>query len=225
MYGNHDIWDADETQKYTVNQKRVSPYFKNIYARRRGINGYFTVVDDYYNVKYLVINNMEYPDTNMQTHRITTAQAKFIVSELSANDGYDIIILSHIPIDSADVTLRDGTTGGFTTTFLSDATANTSFHDMLAARKDKTSGIFTDSEGVEHSYDFSDASGDILMSMHGHDHHEAYKTMENGVTEFLFDCMKDYDTLFYFGYIDRENKKFKYWRNEVGADAREISIT
>lgn len=63
------------------------------------------------------------------------------------------------------------------------------------------------------------------MSMHGHEHYEGYKRMENGITEFVFDCMKDYDTLLYFGYIDRESKKFKWWRNAIDAEAIEISIT
>ena len=222
IYGNHDIWDADDDQKYTVNQKRLSPYFKNIYARRQGNNGYFTVVDDYYNVKYLVINNMEYPDTNYQTKRITTAQANFIISELSADDGRDVVILSHTPFDSDEVTSRDSTYLAYSEKFLSSSTAHNSFMAMIAARKNKTSGTFTDSEGVEHSYDFSSVSGNLLMSLHGHAHFEAYRTFENSITEFIFDWF-DGNT-FYFAYIDREEKKFKVWKNEADVEALEISI-
>lgn len=223
VYGNHDVWDADENQKYTVDQKRLSPYFKNIYARRHGNNGYFTVVDDYYNVKYLVINNMEYPDTNYSTRRITTAQAKFIVDELGKKDGYDIILLSHIPLVADDtMTSRDTSYQAYTETFLSDATANASFLAMIAARKTKTSGTFTDSEGVEHAYDFSACDGELLMSLHGHTHFEAYKALTGSVTEFAFDWF-DGNT-FYFAYIDRNAKKFKCWKNENGVEPLEISI-
>ena len=222
VYGNHDVWDSDESQKYTVNQKRLSPYFKNIYARRHGNNGYFTVVDDYYNVKYLVISDLEYPDTNYSTRRITTAQAKFIVSELSEDDGRDIVLVSHVPLDSDEVTSRDSTYQAYSEKFLSDTTAHNSFMTMIAARKNKTNGTFTDSEGVEHAYDFSNVSSDLLMSLHGHAHAEAYRTFENSITEFMFDWF-DGNT-FYFAYIDRKEKKFKAWKNEANVGALEISI-
>ena len=223
VYGNHDVWDADEDQKYTVDQKRLSPYFKNIYARRHGNNGYFTVVDDYYNVKYLIVNNMEYPDTNYSTRRITTAQANFIVEELGKKDGYDIILLSHVPLVTDDtMTSRDPSYQAYTETFLSDATANTSFLAMIAARKAKTSGTFTDSEGVGHSYDFAGCNSELLMSLHGHTHFEAYKSLTGSITEFAFDWF-DGNTC-YFAYIDRNAKKFKCWKNENGVEALEISI-
>lgn len=223
VYGNHDVWDADEDQKYTVDQKRLSPYFKNIYARRHSNNGYFTVIDDYYNVKYLVINNMEYPATNYSTRRITTAQANFIVEELSKKDGHDIILLSHVPLVADDtMTSRDSSYQAYTETFLSDAAANASFLAMIAARKTKKSGTFTDSEGVGHAYDFSACDSELLMSLHGHTHFEAYKSLTGSVTEFAFDWF-DGNT-FYFAYIDRNAKKFKCWKNENGVEALEISI-
>ena len=222
VYGNHDVWDSDDSQKYAVDQKRLSPYFKNIYARRHGNNGYFTVVDDYYNVKYLVVSDLEYPDTNYSTRRITTAQAKFIVSELSADDGRDVVLVSHVPLDSDEVTSRDSTYLAYSEKFLSDTTAHNSFMSMLSARKSKTSGTFTDSEGISHAYDFSNASGDLLMSLHGHAHFEAYRTFENSITEFIFDWF--YGNTFYFAYIDRKEKKFKVWKNEANVGALEISI-
>lgn len=222
VYGNHDVWDSNDSQKYTVDQKRLSPYFKNIYARRHGNNGYFTVFDDYYNVKYLVVSDLEYPDTNYSTRRITTAQAKFIVSELSEDDGRDVVLVSHAPLDSDEVTSRDSTYQAYSEKFLSDTTAHNSFMTMIAARKNKTSGTFTDSEGISHTYDFSNVSGDLLMSLHGHAHFEAYRTFENSITEFIFDWF--YGNTFYFAYIDRKEKKFKVWKNEANVGALEISI-
>ena len=222
VYGNHDVWDSNDSQKYTVDQKRLSPYFKNIYARRHGNNGYFTVFDDYYNVKYLVISDLEYPDTNYSTRRITTAQAKFIVSELSEDDGRDVVLVSHVPLDSDEVTSRDSTYQAYSEKFLSDTTAHNSFMTMIAARKNKTSGTFTDSEGISHTYDFSNVSGDLLMSLHGHAHFEAYRTFENSITEFIFDWFDE--NTFYFAYIDRKEKKFKVWKNEANVGALEISI-
>lgn len=222
VYGNHDIWDSDDNQKYTVDQKRLAPYFYNVNAKRHGNSGYFTVVDDYRKVKYLVVNNFEYPDTNYSIRRITTAQAQFIVEELSADDGLDIIFASHQSLDANGVTSRDETYTAYNEKFLSDTTVHNSFMDMLSARKNKTSGTFTDSEGVAHTYNFATVSSNLLMSLHGHAHFEAYRTFENSITEFIFDWF-DGNT-FYFGYIDRENMKFKCWKNEIGVDALEISI-
>lgn len=223
IYGNHDVWDADDDQKYIVDQKRLSPYFKNIYARRHGNNGYFTVIDDYYNVKYLVISDFEYPATNYATRRMTTAQASFLAAELGADDGYDIVLLSHVPLVMDDtVTSRDASYSAYTETFLSDATAQASLLAMLAARKSKSSGSFTDSEGVSHAYDFTGCTSELLISLHGHTHFEAYKNLSGSITEFAFDWF-DGNT-FYFAYIDRETKKFKCWKNESGTAALEIDI-
>ncbi len=223
IYGNHDVWDADDDQKYIVDQKRLSPYFKNIYARRHGNNGYFTVIDDYYNVKYLVISNLEYPDTNYSRRRMTTAQANFLVAELGADDGYDIVLLSHVPLVMDDtVTSRDDSYSAYTETFLSDSTAQASLLTMLAARKEKSSGSFTDSEGASHAYDFTSCTSELLISLHGHTHFEAYKNLSGSITEFAFDWF-DGNT-FYFAYIDRKTRKFKCWKNESGTASLEIDI-
>ena len=223
IYGNHDVWDADDDQKYIVDQKRLSPYFKNIYARRHGNNGYFTVIDDYYNVKYLVISDFEYPDSNYHIRRMTTEQANFLVAELGADDGYDIVLLSHVPLVMDDtVTSRDDSYSAYTETFLSDAAAQASLLTMLAARKAKSSGSFTDSEGASHAYDFTSCTSELLISLHGHTHFEAYKNLSGSITEFAFDWF-DGNT-FCFAYIDRKRKKFKCWKNESGAAALEIDI-
>ena len=222
VYGNHDVWDSNADVKYSVDQKRLSPYFKNIYAHRHGNNGYFTVVDDYYNVKYLVINDMEYPAENNSTRRILTAQAKFVVDELSANDGRDIIILSHVPFATDDLTSRDSDFINYSENFLSNVTTQNSLMDMIKARKNKTSGQFVDSEGATHEYDFSNCTSDLLMSLHGHAHFEAYKHFDNSITQFIFDWF-DGNT-FYFAYVDRKNKKFKCWKNETDVEALEIEI-
>ena len=225
VYGNHDVWDSDENQKYTVNQKRLSPYFYNVDAGRQSNNGYFTVIDDYYKVKYLVISDYEYPETNYSIRRITTAQADFIVDELSKNDGLDIVLVCHNPLDSDGVTSRDETYIAYSEKFLSDTTAHASFMDMIKARKQKASGTFTDSEGATHSYDFTNVSSELLISLHGHAHFEAYRTFEGSITEFIFDWFDE--NTFYFGYIDRENMKFKVWKNagdDLTVGALEINI-
>lgn len=223
VYGNHDVWDPDEDRKYTADQKRLSPYFKNIYARRHGNNGYFTVTDDSYNVKYLVISDLEYPETNYSTRRMSTAQAEFLLAELGADDGYDIVLVSHVPlVMDGTVTSRDASYQAYSETFLSDAAANASFLALIAARKARTSGSFTDSEGVSHAYDFTGCTAELLMSLHGHTHFEAYKDLSGSVTEFAFDWF-DGNT-FYFAYIDRKAKKFKCWKNESGAEPLEIPI-
>ena len=96
---------------------------------------------------------------------------------------------------------------------------------IMKARKQKTAGTFTDSEGATHSYDFTNVTSELLISLHGHAHFEAYRTFEGSITEFIFDWFDG--TTFYFGYIDRENMKFKVWKNagdDLTVEALEISI-
>lgn len=135
------------------------------------------------------------------------------------------MLVCHNPLDSDGVTSRDETYIAYSEKFLFDTTAHASFMDMIKARKQKTHGTFTDSEGATHEYDFTNVSSELLISLHGHAHFEAYRTFEDSITEFIFDWFDE--NTFYFGYIDRENMKFKVWKNagdDLTVEALEISI-
>ena len=100
---------------------------------------------------------------------------------------------------------------------------------MLAARKNRSSGVLTDSEGVAHPYDFSNCKGSFLLTLHGHHHSEGYETRD-GITEFLFQSML-YDNkdgseapCFYFALIDTKDNTLKVWKNVAGYAPYEVKF-
>lgn len=216
VFGNHDTWyhDADGNDVVVPDQARLSQYFRNIFARNPDSNqqGYFTVRDDYYNVKYVVISGFEY-DTSRSTYRISTAQMAWVIEELCNDDGYDIVVVSHVPLyyqPSTEVYPTDMTpsdAGSATVSRLSNVDTDTLFN----ARKNKTSGTVTDSDGVEHNFDFSNCTTDILCGLHGHIHMDGYNYVGgSGLVNVTFDWFAD-NTL-HFVLIDRVNRQLNVWK-------------
>lgn len=207
-------------------------FFPTPKAKRAISRNAFTVDDEKFGVRYLAVDPKDFP-YQYTDGSISTVQANFIVKELSKTDDKDIIFLSHPYLFRDAVIRRNGAVFTGSDYFIGGPDKYTdvkqSFVDMLAARKNKTSGVFVDCRGVEHPYDFSECKGDFLMALHGHHHTEGYET-KDGITEFMFQSMtldnaqntEPYCT--YFAYIDREAKTFKCWKNLEGYDAWEISI-
>lgn len=168
--------------------------------------------DDYYNVKYVVISGFEY-DTSRSTYRISTAQMAWVIEELCNDDGYDIVVVSHVPLyyqPSTEVYPTDMTpsdAGSATVSRLSNVDTDTLFN----ARKNKTSGTVTDSDGVEHNFDFSNCTTDILCGLHGHIHMDGYNYVGgSGLVNVTFDWFAD-NTL-HFVLIDRVNRQLNVWK-------------
>lgn len=192
----------------------------------------FAVEDENFNVRYIAVDPMNLIWT-YNSGKITTKQADFIVEQLSKTDSKDVIFLSHTYLFRDALIKRDGSAFTGSEYFIGSEKKHTevkqSFVDMLLARKNKTAGVFIDSQGKRHPYDFSSCQGDFLMTLHGHHHTEGYET-SNGITEFLFQSFRHDggdDTepdCFYFAYIDTFTKKFKCWKNIPGYSAWEISI-
>ena len=207
-------------------------FFPTPNADRSADRKAFVVKDEQFNVRYLAVDTKRYP-WNYTDGVMKTIEADFIVSELSKTDSSDIIMISHPYIFRDAMIRRNGETFTGSEYFIGGpdkyADVKQSFVDMLAARKNKTAGVFTDCRGVEHPYDFSKCKGDFLMTLHGHHHTEGYET-KDGITEFLFQSMtldnakntEPYCT--YFAYIDTKTKTFKCWKNLPGYEAWEIDI-
>ena len=217
VWGNHDYGNNSSSDHAWVKK-----YFKNGCARYGGGNGYFVAYDDLYNVKYLCLNNWEHVGSAANTHyygSVTSEQYAWAIAELSKNDGYDTIICSHDSWDAADVTWLDDDEGAGVwhenhthsteSTWEHDADAQAGWLKLLADRKHKRSGTFTDSLGVTHAYDFTNCENDVLVSLHGHWHTDFYK--QHDITMVEFDCYKEYHAV-YFCWIDRKNKKFGWWK-------------
>lgn len=208
VFGNHDTWyhNAAGPDVVIQDQARLSRYFKNIYARRDNNAGYFTVCDDYFNVKYVVISCFEYT-TSRSAFRISTKQMSWLIEELSKNDGYDVVIVSHVPL------LSDPTKWIYPTGQTSNSTyrvSNVNTDDFFSARKTKGSGRIVDSEGVSHNYNFSGCTTDLLCSLHGHTHHDGYLYLNRTLLVNVFDWFAD--TTFFFVLIDRKNQRLDIWK-------------
>lgn len=211
VFGNHDTWDERSGSRiYYASQELLEPYFYNM--AKRGGAGWFSVADERYMVKYIVFTGYQYKNGG-NTTCMNSDQADFIIDELSANDGYDIILLSHEPINSQGATaVIAGDEIGKYTVF-SSANVVESFLQMISARKNKSTGTFTDSEGVSHAYDFRNLKSDILVHLCGHMHCEGYQVFQNSIFEWFADWFDN--STFYFAYIDRKTKKFKRWKNDA----------
>lgn len=212
VFGNHDTWYGnyeDEgnpiATRYPSSQAHLDQYFRNIYARRTNNNGWFVTYDDRFNVKYLVVSAFEY--RNGVSFRIGTDQMNFIIEEMSKNDGYDIVIISHVPLKS-DPNLFIYPTGQTSTEVGRVSELDTDA--LFSARKTKGIGSITDSDGVEHNYDFTNCNTQLLCSLHGHTHYDAYLYLNDSLLVNSFDWFDD--STFFFVLIDRINEQLNVWK-------------
>lgn len=217
VFGNHDTWYGnyeDEGNavgtRYPSSQAHLNQYFRNIYARRTNNNGWFAVYDDQFNIKYVVVSAFEYQGS--AAFRIGTAQMTWLIDELSRNDGYDVVIVSHVPL-SADPEQFIYPTGQTGTEAYRVSELDTDA--FFSARRTKGSGTITDSDGTEHSYDFSACKNPLLCSLHGHTHYDAYLYLNNSLLVNAFDWF-DKNT-FFFVLIDRVIGQLNIWKVEGDA--------
>ena len=140
---------------------------------------------------------------------------KNIIAELSMDDGYDIVIMSHMPLhyQVSSATYPTGMNPEDTTTTGITRFSGVDTDTLFNARKNKTSGTITDSDGVEHSFDFSSCTTEILCGLNGHMHLDAYNHIGgDGLANMTFDWF-DGNTV-HFVLIDRENRQINVWKME-----------
>jgi hypothetical protein len=164
VYGNHEasmgyLMDGD-----FVNDYLLTHYFVDTTtAGKKMVNnrGFFVSYDDDFAVKYVVVSPYYMnEDGTRDGVEIRSDQMEWLLKELSANDGYDIVILMH-QLWTDTYIHRDGTVQNW-----QDAPPvleNT--WKVLKDRRNKRSGTITDSEGVSHSYDFTDCES-ILVDIY-----------------------------------------------------------
>ena len=178
--------------------------------------GYYKVLDDKYNVKWLV-GQPHVPDSNASggfTTGFTNDQWEWFIDELEADDGYDVIVLNHEPFAGTFYNHTDETT----VTYIGH-NGKVNLSPILAARKAKTAGTFTDVNGVTHSYDFTGCNSDLLCVFHGHIHRilSADKT-EHGYPSYIGTAMMN-DGDCAYGIIDRDGGKlhiYPFSKTSVG---------
>lgn len=218
--GNHDFKRNEDNP---ANYYDINNSFKVVGGKRHNQYGYGTVKDDTLNVKYIIIQPfvIDLNNTSGFVTELHTEQVKWLIHELSVDDGYDIVILQHIPLYDADngYVDREGTAYSY------QGFNNCDITQMLKDRISGASGTFTDSDSVVHNYDFANLQGRFLCTLHGHMHTEMWRTVD-GLTSFCaVGYLTNYDST--FGLIDRANNKLRIWRfdNTTVYDELDLDIS
>ncbi len=208
VMGNHEFLNNNSADALLADLPTlVASYTPSDAVLGSATYGCYKVLDSKYNVKYLV-TQPHIPDENDSKGfiwKITDEQYEWLIDELESNDGYDVVIIQHEPLN-ATYTKTDGTgTSG-------QSFANMSIGEILSARKAKGNGTYTDSDGIVHSYDFRNVESDLLCALHGHTHKEMYLEKDVlGFPVYVADWFGNDYTCCY-GLIDRTNQKLMIWK-------------
>ena len=219
VFGNHE---AHTSNAEAATEYGLKYYYTDTTKTKRMINGrnFFVSYDDDYNVKYVAVcpyytNN----DGTREGVEIRTDQMNWLLKELTADDGYDIVLLMH-QLWTDTYIHRDGSVQNW-----QDAPAILeNMWPVLKDRRNKRSGTITDSSGVAHTYDFSSVKTKLLCSFHGHTHEELYLSEEN-TTSYAANWYGD-DNACVFGVINRANNTLKIWEVKTSgvSDLLELNI-
>ena len=223
--GNHDVYDLqlDSDAMDTM----FDTYFNNSsYSNctRFEHRGFETMIDTVHKVRYVNIGTWYYNTQVTYDHRISPDAISWLINVLSSVDNYDIVILSHIAPFARSVGHNyndqfvfiypavDGDTLKCAKQVKSEPTHfKITIDEIISARKNKTSGTFTDGDDETHSYDFISCTSDVLCTIDGHYHQDWY-TYCTGVPSISLDAYGYDDHPFYFGLIDRTNEYVKFWK-------------
>ena len=195
ILGNHDVTTLIEPG-WLAAKDRFKP---NLYFGAEGAKyfdealGDFVLYDERFNVKYVCLNGWEYVDT--RKYRNSSAQMDAIIKELEKNDGYDIVFITHAPLalekNKSNVAMPTDQTYPYDAynwaVWEKDAHLGIELWNGLL---NKTAGSVLDSDGNEHSFDFTKLDGNVLCGLDGHTHANAwYHVGQTGLLNALFKCM------------------------------------
>lgn len=204
VMGNHEFMRANTDGPIADMTIMVPSFTTSASILGSQTYGYYKVLDDEYNVKWLV-GQPHVPDVSATkgfTTGFTNDQWEWFIDELEADDGYDVIVLNHEPFAGTFYNHTDGTTVTYT-----GQNGKVNLSPILTARKAKTAGTFTDVNGIVHSYDFTGCNSDLLCVFHGHIH--KILTMdktEHGYPSYIGTAMTNAGDCCY-GIIDRDGGK------------------
>lgn len=221
IIGNHDTYESQGVRHQDV--AWINPYFNNSQFGDGNIKfgkyGSEVLYDGQYNVKYISIGNWVWESElgSWSNYYIDKESLDDIIFNMSKDDGYDIVILSHVPIldysgtvtrwtADAEGTEGGGTEGATSIGVLSSIFAqNAPLDALIEGRKQHTSGTILDSYGNTHTFDFSNTHSNVICSLHGHSHADLYSFAQGTVNSIVFDGTTQSYAPFYFVLIDRVN--------------------
>ena len=198
--------------------KYNNPYFKSIGLRtvkNPDNSGLMVVYDDQFKVKYLVVASWDYADAPSADQSYLHYYAnpdhwRWIIEQLAKDEGYRLIVVSHLPLIINSGAAYDPTTeealSGVTYYF---ASGNANSPLVFSARKDKTAGSIT-INGETIPYDFTNCKDDFLCSIAGHTHCDMVDRAGGTLLVTAFDWF-DKDTI-HFGLFDVDNRKLNVWK-------------
>lgn len=225
MMGNHDVWYGDfviDDSTFTEAQNTYfnnSSYNGNVRFENRGNE---IMIDAVHGIKYICIACWYYSDDKYYHYTYPEDAMDWLLGQLSVNDNYDIVILSHIqPLATSRTWYKPSVDGNEASSEIQTRNysgvapygASGMFEGLLAARKNKTSGTITDSDGITHNYDFSSCTSDLLCWLAGHAHVDAFAYDNGGdVPVIIFDAYRYDNHPFYFINIDRTQEQVNVWK-------------
>lgn len=220
VWGNHDTWYSGDVETAVSgilpSFKYLNPYFPATGLRTVRLpdnSGNMVVYDDAYMVRYLVVANWDYADRASPTYQkffINADHWKWIIKELSTDCGYDLVIVSHVPLLINGPKCYDPITyesKASTATYICPDLSYSA--DVFAARKAKTSGTITvESETI--AYDFTNCTDHILCAIAGHQHADRMDWTGDLLCA-TFNRFGPTSRMMFFALFDRENEKLVAW--------------
>lgn len=137
--------------------------------------------DDVNNVRYIVLDSCTPIYKGSGVYLFTKNQLEWCASVMESAGGRDIIVCNHV-MGTSFYLASDSEK----TTSIADSTitnASTVLFPMVRAFIEKTTYQVTDDDGVKHTHDFSQASGNFVGYFAGHYHHAGF-TDKNGFNQF-----------------------------------------
>lgn len=202
VMGNHEFLRSNTDDPIADMTIMVPSFTTSVSVVGSQTYGYYKVLDDTYNVKWLV-GQPYIPDDSNSSGFVTkylNAQWEWFIDEMEADDGYDIIVLNHQPYPGTYYRVATDDTVTYTGVMFN-------LSPILADRRAKRSGSHTDGDGNTHTYDFTNCQSDLLATFHGHIHKIMTGSVsDNGFASFIGRDMTNAGDCAY-GIIDREGGK------------------
>lgn len=230
IWGNHDLW-ANYTEvdgSFVIDWNTM--WFDNsgygddsdIYDKK--YNEFH--VDEAHGIKYVCIAGWEIDKSvgGYSRYIIGSQSMENIIEMLEANDGYDIVILSHCsPFLNCGQTYRyskpdsdelyDSPQEFVDSPITVGVDTRVGFDEMIEARNNKTSGTIIDTYGVEHFYDFTGCTGNVICTLMGHGHRDTFEySLDCDILGLMFDAYGYDNHPFYLVNIDRTQGKVNGWK-------------
>lgn len=221
--GNHDVKFGD----VEPTAETLRPYFAKANCFECVPTTYdtsacYVAKDNIHNIKFVAMDAYTRVGEGytMPHPHIATSTMNWLIDVLSANDGYDVVFITHEPFQGATYTAYDlnnapaVTASGTATYSQSECVWN-----LLKARKNKRSGTITDDDGVFHAYDFTKCANELIVSLHGHTHALRY-TKDDNIASIAF-------SRFYFVnliVVDRTNSVLKLFMTTYTGNYNEIDF-